>query len=110
VAETPAVPGRLRQVEDEKMIVIDHEMYGQRTEFNSVEEAQEAVRACGDDFATTEFRQTGEFIYDERRNVVGTVLHTFEIENEVAAESYAELNYAGSEWYVLNADGENINA
>ena len=37
------------------------------------------------------------------------VVETFDAENDVEAEQYAEQNYPDTEWYVLR-DGHNINA
>jgi hypothetical protein len=38
------------------------------------------------------------------------VVETFEATDCDAANAYAEKNHAGREWYVLDADGDNINA
>jgi len=37
------------------------------------------------------------------------VVQAFTAENDHAANEYAEQNYAGQEWYVLDASGNNIN-
>lgn len=55
------------------MITIDHERYGERTEFESIDEAQEIVRAIGDGFESTEFHVRGDEVIDERGDVVGSV-------------------------------------
>ena len=34
---------------------------------------------------------------------------TFIAADDAAANAYAEAHYPGQEWYVLDADGENIN-
>jgi hypothetical protein len=36
-------------------------------------------------------------------------VETFTATDDTAASDYAERKYAGDEWYVLNAAGENIN-
>lgn len=51
--------------------IIDHECYGVRTEFDSIEEAQRVARERGEDFADVEFRQFGPEIVDDRGEVVG---------------------------------------
>ncbi len=38
------------------------------------------------------------------------IVETFEAAGNEEANSYAETNYAGKDWYVLDAAGENINA
>ena len=38
------------------------------------------------------------------------IVERFEAGDDVEANAYAELRYDGREWYVLDADGENINA
>ena len=38
------------------------------------------------------------------------VVETFEAETDDEANQYAETNYSGEEWYVLNVAEENINA
>jgi hypothetical protein len=37
------------------------------------------------------------------------IVETFEAVDDKAANDYAEQHYAGQEWYVLDAAGENIN-
>ena len=37
------------------------------------------------------------------------VIETFEAADDDAANAYAEQNHADSDWYVLDADGRNIN-
>ena len=38
------------------------------------------------------------------------VIETFSASGNYAANHYAKTNYDGQQWYVLNAEGENINA
>ena len=54
--------------------VIDDEMYGVRSEFASLAEAQAAIRACGRDFADVVLRDNGCGIYDERDQRIGEVI------------------------------------
>lgn len=56
-----------------KRYIIDHERYGVRSEFVSLEEAQDTIRACGGDFADTTLREHGENILDDRGDVVGEI-------------------------------------
>lgn len=37
------------------------------------------------------------------------IAETFMATDDAAANAYAESNFAGTDWYVLNAAGENIN-
>jgi len=37
------------------------------------------------------------------------VVETFLAAGDAAANAYAEQHYSGTDWYVLNADGRNIN-
>ena len=38
------------------MIIIDHEMFGVASEFDSLEEAQRCIRLCGDGFRDVELK------------------------------------------------------
>ena len=52
--------------------IIDHEKYGQRAEFSTIEEAQAAIRDCGPEFAATVLEiQGGDAIYDQDADCVG---------------------------------------
>jgi len=53
--------------------VIDHEYYGVRSEFDSLDAAQSAIRACGGDFADVTLDECGRSIYDERGNIIGEI-------------------------------------
>ena len=54
--------------------VICHEQYGDETEFDSLDEAQQAIRDCGPDFAGTTLRRTSDnLIRNERDEIVGDV-------------------------------------
>lgn len=54
--------------------VIDHEAYGpDATEFDSLEQAQFALRACGNDFAETTLDVFANVIQNERGQIVGYV-------------------------------------
>ena len=55
------------------MITIDHERFGERSEFENLTEAVECLRACGDEFAAVTLTIHGSGVYDERRDLVGTV-------------------------------------
>ena len=53
-------------------VIIDHERYGERQEFRTIEEAQAAIRECGPEFAGVTLRILGtDAIYDEREECVG---------------------------------------
>jgi hypothetical protein len=63
--------------DDPDKYVIDHEKYGQQDEFNSLAEAQEGLRDCGEGFEDTTLTERwlegkGE-ILDECREVVGHI-------------------------------------
>ena len=54
--------------------VIFYEQYGDETEFDSLEEAQQAIRDCGTAFADTTLRRTSDnLIRNERDEIVGDV-------------------------------------
>lgn len=56
------------------MIVIDHERYGERSEFATLAEAQQAIRDCGPEFAgTTLDIHGGNAIYNELGDCVGRI-------------------------------------
>lgn len=55
------------------MIIINHERYGQRSEFETIEEAQATIRACGPEFAGVTLYEDHGRIYDERGEHVGHV-------------------------------------
>lgn len=54
--------------------IIDHESYGEQTEFDSLEEAQKAIRACGDGFADVTLRDDGQWVFNECNDIVGEVV------------------------------------
>lgn len=54
--------------------VIDHERYGEETAFDTIEEAQETVRACGADFANVTLSVHGIDIVDDLGEIVGRVV------------------------------------
>lgn len=56
------------------IFVIDHEQYGESTEFSSLKEAMSALRDCGPDFANVTLSTRGRDIVNECREVVGYVL------------------------------------
>ena len=53
------------------MVIIDHERCGDRTEFESVEQAKQALRECGYDVA---FELAGTRVIDDDGEVVGYAL------------------------------------
>lgn len=57
-------------------IIIDHEKYGQRATFETIDEAETVIRACGPDFAGTKFsvNPLNDKILNEDGDVVGEVL------------------------------------
>jgi hypothetical protein len=52
---------------------INHERYGERQEFATVEEAQQAIRDCGPEFAGVKLYDDGGRVYNERGERVGSV-------------------------------------
>jgi len=67
------------------------------------------------DKATSKLRWTGPRTYKIAVVVEGSldedfdIIETFEAENDAAANRYAEEYCEDVEWYVLDADGNNIN-
>jgi len=61
------------KIKQETIYVIDSEVYGECTDFDTLEEAEASIRACGDDFAGTVLREVGRAIRDERDNTVGYI-------------------------------------
>jgi len=56
------------------MIIIDHEKYGMRTEFETWQEATEAIKACGPEYENTELIiGSQKQITDQDGDVVGYV-------------------------------------
>jgi hypothetical protein len=55
-------------------IVIDHERYGERTEFDALDEAQKTIRACGPEFAGVTLRLSGADVLNEDCEIVGRVI------------------------------------
>lgn len=55
------------------MITINFEQYGQRQEFATIDEAQQAIRDCGPEFAGVTLYHVGEHVENERDETVGTV-------------------------------------
>lgn len=53
-------------------VVIDHERYGERQEFASVEDAQQAIRDCGPEFVGERIYEDGGRVYNARGERVGS--------------------------------------
>lgn len=59
----------------EEKIIIDHEKYGQRGEFDSVEDAEKRIKECGIDASFSVLWSNGKgSIINERGEVVGEVV------------------------------------
>ena len=69
-------------------IEIDHEIYGDATRFDSLDEAQSAIRACGEDFARTTLAVRGTEIINEDGLVVGVAIRTA---NEIGADALSMI-------------------
>jgi len=59
-----------------KAFIIDHPRYGMRSEFATLQQAQDDIRDSGPEFAQTELTDDGEKITDERGEVIGHVQRT----------------------------------
>ena len=59
-----------------------------------------AIRGQDDNYQIAFVLESGEF----------DTVEWFEAADNDAANAYAGANYADREWYVLDADGDNINA
>lgn len=57
----------------EGVVVINHERYGERAEFDSLDAATEAIRDMGDEFEDVTLTIRGDNVVDERGDVVGSV-------------------------------------
>ena len=57
-------------------VEIASEYYGERTEFDSLEEAEAVIRALGDDFAVVRLHPRGGDVIDHEDRVVGKLLLT----------------------------------
>ena len=64
-----------RQITNTPYIVIDHERYGARTEFDSLTEAVASIRSMGDEWNSVSLEIHGWRVIDERNEVVGYVTH-----------------------------------
>jgi hypothetical protein len=51
--------------------VIDHSAYGDRQEFDSLEDAEDRIHKCGPDFVGIKLAAQGNQIHNERNEVVG---------------------------------------
>lgn len=80
------------------LCVINHERYGEQTVFNSLEEAQATIRACGPEFAATELTKRLGDIVDERGDVVGSVLYL------VGPWGYGDSTRGVGHWYASAAN------
>ncbi len=54
-------------------VIIDHERMGERCEFASLQEAQQAIRDCGPEFSGVTLETRGDAVLDERGDVIGQV-------------------------------------
>ena len=53
--------------------IIDHELYGERMEFNSIDEAQKTINACYPDELPVSLTETADGIRTARGVIVGYV-------------------------------------
>ena len=73
-------------------IIIDHEAYGERTPFESLEDAQTVIRSIGEEFANTtlSLASDGIDIRDQNNDSVGYVVddeHSQRVQNCDARET-----------------------
>lgn len=54
-------------------VLINHERFGEKTTFASLEEAVETIRSIGDEFSRVTLSVRGGEVVDERGDVVGVV-------------------------------------
>jgi hypothetical protein len=54
------------------MITINHERYGERQTFATIDEAQQSIRDCGPEFASEHIYDSGGRIYNARGEYVGS--------------------------------------
>lgn len=64
-----------RPITNTPYIVIDHERYGVRTEFDSLREAVASIRSMGGDWNSVMLEIHGWRVIDDRNEVVGYVTH-----------------------------------
>ena len=55
-------------------IVIDSARYGDSAAFESLDQAQDAIRACGGDFAETALEIVGDEVRDETGERIGRII------------------------------------
>jgi len=55
------------------MITIDDELYGVRSEFETIDEAQQAIRDCGPEFSHTVLYAVGDRVYNQGGQCVGGI-------------------------------------
>lgn len=100
-------------------IRIDHEKYGAKTDFGSIEDAEAAIHACGEGFEDVTLRLHGDGdVTDQDGDIVGRELDQTERLTELA-ERASGLQYDSPEaklimdeadwanhWPVVDEDGE----
>lgn len=56
------------------MVIINHERFGEKQEFDSLQEAQAAIRECGPEFAGVQLMNIFGAVYDlDRWEIVGKI-------------------------------------
>lgn len=79
------------------MIIIDNERYGVRSEFETLAEANAAIRACGSGFETTELAVRADgMVLDEDGCEVGR-----EVKTEMTAAE-------AKQWVLSHGDGDDL--
>lgn len=94
-------------------IVIDCERYGERTQFESLEEAQDSIRQCGPEFEQVTLTANGSDIYDDRNLVVGYLLGSGTItwyEDDSSGRGYYRIDYYDDSWEDVPAPSGPITA
>ena len=55
-------------------VIINHERYGDKTVFATIEDAEAAIRDCGPEFESVSLALFGDAIYDDRQECVGCLV------------------------------------
>lgn len=88
--------------------IIDFEQYGERAEFSSLEEAEKATRACGDDFKNEKLYCIGDNIKNEAGDIVGAVLNKEDRIDAVYLDKYGIVINENGDIIIPNIKFENV--
>ena len=84
------------------MILIDHDKYGERTEFENISDAFDAIKACGIEHVELHINFDGEII-DQDGDIVGEEITQGSKKPSITIEKHTPID---GDYYLIDVDGD----